>query len=183
MKESAKNPYIYTHTYTMYVYTYIHTCIDNLYLILHWKSAKIIQQLPLLKMRLNEMVLLIWHQIIRDSGPRASELLAKNYHSLAKKRSFKWFKFNFSINWKDLEEQNTNNPVKNNCTAKDCIISALCIENTHIYTYFHGKFLRFLRLKDDSNESVSISHVHYCLIFWKPKSCTRSALYSMSLAA
>lgn len=25
LKESAKNPYIYTHTYTMYVYTYIHT--------------------------------------------------------------------------------------------------------------------------------------------------------------
>lgn len=40
LKESAKNPYIYTHTYTMYVYTYIHTCIDNLYLILTEKVLK-----------------------------------------------------------------------------------------------------------------------------------------------
>lgn len=34
------------------------------------------------------MVLLIWHQIFRESDPRASELLAKNYHSLAKKEKF-----------------------------------------------------------------------------------------------
>lgn len=66
------------------------------------------------------MVLLIWHQIFRDSGPRASELLAKKYHSLAKKKSLKLFEFFNKL--KDLEEQNPNNPVKNNCTAKDCII-------------------------------------------------------------
>lgn len=99
LKGSARNPYIYTHTYTMYVYTYIHTCIDNLYLILHWKSAKIIQQLSLLEMRLNEIVLLIWHQIFRDSSSRASELLAKKLSFVGKKKkSFEWFEFNFSIN-------------------------------------------------------------------------------------
>lgn len=158
--------------------THIYTHIDDLYLILHWKSAKIIQQLSLLEMRLNKMVLLIWHQIFRLWFKSFGTLSKKIPLIGKKKESFKWFEFNFSINWKDLEEQYPNNPVKNNCTAKDYTIwiSVLCIENTHIYTYFHGKILRFLRLKDDSNESVSISHVHYCLIFWKAKK-----LYKFSL--
>lgn len=68
LKEPVKNPYVrvYIHknTHTMYVGMYVYIYRISIYLFYTEQSAKRLQQLPQLEMRLNEMVSLIWHQMI-----------------------------------------------------------------------------------------------------------------------
>lgn len=48
----------------MYVGMYVYIYRISIYLFYTEQSAKRLQQLPQLEMRLNEMVSLIWHQMI-----------------------------------------------------------------------------------------------------------------------
>lgn len=137
--------------------------------ILHWHSTKRIQQLSLLEMRLNEMVLLIWHQIIMRLWSKSFRTVSKKVSFIGKKEKFQMVSISLLNKLEAFRKKKK--PKQTMQSRYNLNFSSAYSKHKHLYLYsvtFMAKFWRCLGL-DDFNKSDSISHVHHCLKFWKRK--------------